>query len=96
MDGQDHTFVKSVGRDELAANLFRVTQTEERIRTNGIKGQTAAEMAHRAVGNEVRRMVIENTMKTPEELPQEQPLPEARKALKKEYKEMRKIDGDGK
>lgn len=82
----------TMGRAELAANLFRVTQTEARIRANGIKGQTAAEMAHQAVGHEVRRMVVENTMRTPEELPQEQPLPEARKALKQEYRDMKRID----
>ncbi len=85
----------TMGRAELAANLFRVTQTEARIRANGIKGQTAAEMAHQMVGCDVRRMVVENTMRTPEELPQEQPLPEARKALKQEYRDMKRIDTYG-
>jgi len=64
---------------ELAANLFRVTQTEERIRNKGIKGQSALEATHRAVGREVREIVKKNTGNAPENLPQEKQLPEVRK-----------------
>ena len=83
-----------MGRTELAANLFRVTQTEERIRNKGIKGQTALEATHRAVGQEVRDIVKKNTGNAPENLPQEKQLPDVRKQIKKGYSRM--IEADSK
>jgi len=74
-----------MGRTELAANLFRVTQTEERIRNKGIKGQAALETTHHDVGREVRDIVRRNTGNAPENLPQEKQLPEVKKQLKKGY-----------
>ena len=82
----------SMGRTELAANLFRVTQTEERIKSHKIKGQQQLEQTHYDVGKEVRNIVIKNTGETPENLPQEKQLPEVKKELKKGYKNMKKED----
>lgn len=84
--------IDNMGRTELAANLFRVTQTEEYIKNHNIKGQAKLEDAHKYVGTEVRKLVIKNTGKRPEELPQERQLPEVKKDLKKGYREMQKID----
>lgn len=81
-----------MGRTELAANLFRVTQTEERIRNKGIRGQAALEQTHRDVGREVREIVKRNTGNAPENLPQEKQLPEVKKQLKKGYTKMVKAD----
>ncbi len=81
-----------MGRTELAANLFRITQTEERIRNRNIKGQEALEATHRIVGAEVRKIVTENVGKAPESLPQERELPEVKKQLKQGYKKMKKGD----
>ena len=81
-----------MGRTELAANLFRVTQTEERIRNKGIKGQAALETTHHDVGREVRDIVRRNTGNAPENLPQEKQLPEVKKQLKKGYAQMKKAD----
>lgn len=81
-----------MGRTELAANLFRVTQTEERIRNKGVKGQSALEQTHRDVGHEVREIVKRNTGNAPENLPQEKQLPEVKKQLKKGYTKMVKAD----
>lgn len=39
---------------ELAANLFRATQTEEKLRRDHIKGKTQANQAHFEVGRKVR------------------------------------------
>ncbi len=78
----------SMGRTELAANLFRITQTEERIKNRQIKGQKNLEQTHHKVGREVRKIVEENTGRTPEQLPQEKKLPEVKKELKKGYKRM--------
>ena len=81
-----------MGRTELAANLFRVTQTEERIRNKGIKGQVALEQTHRDVGREVREIVKRNTGNAPENLAQERQLPEVKKQLKKGYSKMVEAD----
>jgi DNA-damage-inducible protein D len=75
---QDH-----MGRTELAANLFRVTQTEEKLKQDNIKSREMAMYAHREVSKRIRSMVKENTGKYPEELKQEISLPEVKKELKK-------------
>jgi len=58
-------------RVELAANEFRITQTEERLTKETIKGELAASQAHLEVGAEVRASIkrIGGTM--PEDLPPE-------------------------
>ena len=43
-----------MGSEELAANWFRVTQAEAKIRREGIHGKDAANKVHKAVGNDVR------------------------------------------
>jgi len=89
----DRALFDHMGRAELAANLFRVTQTEGRIRNRGITGQANLEQAHQAVGREVRKIVIENTGQKPEDMPQEKRLPEIKKELKNAHRKMLKADG---
>lgn len=57
------------GSAELAANLFRITQTEERIKQEKIVGQGKANVTHLFVGHKVREAIktIGGTM--PENLP---------------------------
>lgn len=81
-----------MGRTELAANLFRITQTEERIKNYNIKGQTNLENTHYAVGKEVRDIIQKNMGKSPENLPLERKLPDVQKELKAGYKKMLKAD----
>ena len=81
-----------MGRTELAANLFRITQTEEKIKSQGIRGQHQLEQTHYNVGREVRGMIQRNTGKAPEQLPIEQKLPDVQKGIKKGYKNMLKED----
>ncbi len=82
----------SMGRTELAANLFRITQTEERIKSKGVKGQGNLEQTHYQVGKEVRTIVQNNVGKSPENLIQEKELPNVKKELKDGYKKMLKDD----
>jgi DNA-damage-inducible protein D len=82
----------TMGRTELAANLFRVTQTEERIKSKKISGQENLEANHYQVGREVRKIVNENVGNTPENLIQEKELPNVKKELKAGYKKMLKED----
>lgn len=84
----------TMGRTELAANLFRITQTEERIKSQGVRGQERLEQTHRDVGREIRRIVINNTGAPPEQLPQEQNLPDVKKAIKRSHTDLKKIDAN--
>lgn len=81
-----------MGRTELAANLFRVTQTEERLKQDGVKSQGHAEQVHRNVGQRIRTMVRENTGRLPENLPIQKRLPEVRKILKQAKKGLETLD----
>jgi DNA-damage-inducible protein D len=83
---------ETMGRTELAANLFRITQTEERIKSQHIHGQEMLEQTHHDVGREVRNIIIKNSGKAPEQLVQEKKIPDVKKTLKSEFKEMKKID----
>lgn len=66
-DKQD--ILDHMGSTELAANLFRATQAEEKIRKENIHGKANANAAHHEVGKEVREAIkrIGGTM--PEDLP---------------------------
>lgn len=82
----------TMGRTELAANLFRITQTEEKIKNQNIKGQDNLESAHYNVGKEVRKIIQQNTGVSPENLKQEKTIPELKKEIKKTSKELSKTD----
>jgi len=58
-----------MGSTELAANLFRATQTEEKLRREGIKGKQNANRAHEEVGAKVRQTIKELGGTMPEDLP---------------------------
>lgn len=58
-----------MGSTELAANLFRATQTEEKLKREGIKGKEKANQAHRQVGAKVRKAIKDIGGTMPEDLP---------------------------
>ena len=58
-----------MGSTELAANLFRATQAEEKLRRDEVKGKNAANRTHREVGAKVRQTIRELGGTMPEELP---------------------------
>lgn len=58
-----------IGSTELAANLFRATQTEEKLRRENIQGKAAANQAHYDVGRKVRQTIQELGGTMPEDLP---------------------------
>jgi DNA-damage-inducible protein D len=45
--------------EELAANLFRATQAEAKIKREAIKGQEKASKAHFEVGQKIRQTIQE-------------------------------------
>lgn len=61
-----------IGRVELAANDFRITQTEQKLRRDDVRGQEPASKAHFTVGRKVRETMIELSGTAPEDLPREE------------------------
>lgn len=58
-----------MGHEELAANLFRATQTESKLRREGVHGKDQANRTHFAVGREVRETIKRLSGTMPEDLP---------------------------
>lgn len=90
---KDHNLIDYMGRTELAANLFRITLTEEKLKKAGWVGEKNANAIHNKVGKQVRKMVRDNTGKNPEDLKPERRLNEVTKELKKANKKLsQKLD----
>jgi DNA-damage-inducible protein D len=56
-----------MGSEELAANLLRVTQTEAKIRREGITDKSTANQAHHDIGAAVRHFIVDELGGTPPE-----------------------------
>ena len=79
-----------MGSTELAANLFRATQTEEKLKRDNVKGKNNANKTHLEVGKKVRQTIKELGGTMPENLPVEE-------SIKKiESKEKKQIKGNNK
>ena len=79
-----------MGSTELAANLFRATQTEEKLRREKIQGKENANKTHFEVGKKVRQTIEELGGTMPENLPN----PE--KSIKQIEKEQNKLNLENK
>lgn len=58
-----------MGSTELAANLFRATQTDEKLRRENVQGKDAANRTHYEVGAKVRQTIADLGGTMPEDLP---------------------------
>jgi len=58
-----------MGSTELAANLFRATQTEEKLRRENVRNKNRANAIHQDVGRKVRQTIRELGGTMPEKLP---------------------------
>jgi DNA-damage-inducible protein D len=88
----DRSLLDFMGKQELAANLFRITQTEARIRNENIRGQRGLENAAHAVGKSVRETMIKTSGSRPEQLPIAEDIKVVRKSLKSAEKQFAKLD----
>ena len=78
-----------MGSTELAANLFRATQTDEKLRRDNIHGVTKANNTHYAVGAKVRQTIQELGGTMPENLPTpEKSIQQLKSEEKKKAKEI--------
>jgi DNA-damage-inducible protein D len=76
------------GSTELAANLFRITQTDEKLKKDKIQDERAATNTHFMVGGKVRQTIKDIGGELPENLPSEKHI----KEVKKELRQFKKID----
>ena len=72
-----------MGSTELAANLFRATQTEEKLRRDNVKGKEAANRTHFDVGRQVRKAIADIGGTMPENLPPAEDIGKVERRLKK-------------
>jgi DNA-damage-inducible protein D len=86
-----------MGSTELAANLFRATQTEDKLRREGITNKETANRVHNEVGKKVRQTIRELGGTMPENLPIAEDLKKVasreKKRLKDESKSLSKRKG---
>jgi DNA-damage-inducible protein D len=81
-----------MGKTEMAAHLFRITQTDEKIKNENIRGQEQLEDAAKSVGKTVRRTMLELNNIAPENLPVTAHIKDVKKNLKNTSKKMKEID----
>jgi DNA-damage-inducible protein D len=81
-----------MGLEELAGNLFRVTQTAARINNQGVRGLPALSDTATRVGREVRTIMIRNGGKTPESLPVAEDISGVKRRLKSANRAMKKME----
>lgn len=67
--GKNQKILDHMDSTELAANLFRATQTEEKLKRDDIKGKKRANQTHHNVGSKVRQTIKELGGTMPENLP---------------------------
>ena len=77
----------NMGTDELIANLFRISQTEQKLRRDNIKGEKEANNTHYTIGKNIREVIEKNGGTMPEDLPTPE---KSLKQLEKENKKMLK------
>ena len=77
----------NMGTDELIANLFRISQTEQKLRRDNIKGEKEANNTHYTIGKNIREVIEKNGGTMPEDLSTPE---KSLKQLEKENKKMLK------
>jgi len=88
--------IDHMGKAEMAAHLFRITQTDEKIKNENIEGQKRLEAAAFDVGKKVRDTVISLSGTRPENLPAAEDVNKVRRKIKGAGKKFAKIDGASK
>ena len=74
----------NMGSDELIANLFRISQTEQKLKKDNIQTEKEANRTHYNIGKNIREVIAKNGGTMPEELPT------PKKSLKQLEKENKK------
>jgi DNA-damage-inducible protein D len=87
------TLYDFMGLEEMAGNLFRVTQTAARIKNQGVMGLPALSDTAKKVGREVRTIMTKNGGTPPELLPVDDDISKVKRRLNSAARAMKKMDG---
>ncbi|MBT8419522.1 MAG: hypothetical protein KJO08_01540 [Gammaproteobacteria bacterium] len=90
------TLYNFMGKTELAANLFRVTQTAERAHSSGATGLPQLKQTAQDVGAEVRAVMLRSSGVAPENLPIEEDISRVKRRIKSAAKGMKRLDSPSK
>lgn len=94
--GPKEHLLDRMGSTELAANLFRATQTEEKLRRENVRNKEQANRIHESVGCTVRRTIHELGGTMPENLPVAENIKKVESREKKRLKaEQKRLGGTG-
>jgi len=88
---KSHKILDHMGSTELAANLFRATQTEEKLKRDQVQNKSNANQTHHEVGKKVRQTIQELGGTMPEELPTPD---KSIKQIENAKKKLEKINND--
>ena len=59
----------NMGSEELIANLFRISQTEQKLKRDDVNSESKANKTHYEVGSKIRNTIKELGGTMPEDLP---------------------------
>ena len=76
----------NMGSEELAANLFRISQTEAKLKKDNVKTEVMANDTHYIIGRNIREVIVKNGGTLPEDWPT------PNKSLKELEKENKKLE----
>ena len=79
-----------MGSEELAANLFRITQTESRLKKDKVDTEKKANKTHYEVGAKIRKTIKELGGTMPENLPT--PKKSLKQLEKEKNRNLKKLD----
>ena len=79
----------NMGSDELIANLFRISQTEQKLKKDNVKTENVANEVHYEVGRKIRKTLQELGGTMPEDMPTPE---KSLKELEKEQKKQQKLE----
>lgn len=101
MRDEKRTLLDFMGKEELAANLFRITQTEAKIKNEDVHGQSNLEVAAETVGKVIRQTIIDISQTPPEDLKLAEDIKKVRSRLKNTNRHLKQLriiwpDKDGK
>ena len=91
MASKKRTLLDFMSKDELAANLFRITQTDLKMKNEGIRGQSTAEITAESVGKKVRKTMFEISGVKPEDMELAEDIRKVKTSLKQTHKGLNKI-----
>jgi DNA-damage-inducible protein D len=86
--GEKEELLNRMGKTELAAHLFRITQTAEKIAKDNIRGQARLDKTAFGVGQKVRDTMQELSGTSPENLPVAEDIKQVKKKLKGTTKQL--------